>query len=176
MLLLLGLAGFVMLIAIIWCIRNIRHSPTTLEQHKTRWHQDFKKKEIEIAKEQQEISTNDQVHFLQMAVWDLLRLEEKESSLEKIEEGIRINLGDQIWYCTYYDHAEQLKSLKKTLHGQGHWILKNETQRYDFKTIEQLMHALTNVLRGEPVYEEEIFQMVKRRAHLQYRGDSGAVK
>ena len=153
MFLLLGLAGFVMLLAIIWLFRNMKRKSTTLDQRIANWHQNFRMQELEIAKEQQQISNHEQLHFLEVAIEDLLRLEGKDAPCTKTDEGICIQLDSKSIYCSYHAHTEEIKSLHKTFHGQSHWILKDGEAVFDFKNIEELMRALTHALRGEPVLE-----------------------
>ncbi|MBQ9537590.1 MAG: hypothetical protein IJU79_07400 [Desulfovibrionaceae bacterium] len=150
MLFVLGIAGFVMLIAIIWCIRTMKRGFTPLSKNQELWRAKFQEDEQRLAKEQQEISESEQLHFLEAAIKDLINLDKIDNlTCERDKNNIIVHSNTDEWILSYHAVEQKLHTVKKVLHGKSHWILKTKDKSYDFSTIDALMRAFGACLKGE---------------------------
>lgn len=151
MVLLLSVAGFVMLIAIIWCVRTMRRGFTSLDASKAILRSRLQEGELRLAKEQQEITTPEQIALLEAGVRDLLRLDDVDGSCTREDNDIHVTTQSDSWTLSYHT-IEQTLHTRKTLHGATHWVLythRNNTTE-DFPSIDLLMRAFQDALRGNP--------------------------
>ena len=174
---LLAIAAFVMLCAIIWCFRTMKSGFTTLSADKERFRKKFQDEELRLSKEQRDISSAEQCNLLEAAVRDLLRLEERpEITVVRTDDVLEVTSPPKIWILSFHHRRENLKSTDKVLHGPGIWSLREGEERQEFPTIDQLMCAFQKSLRGQEesdkpdVLEENENIIALRRQHAAQRG------
>lgn len=172
MLIVLAIAGFVTLLAIIYCIRLMRRGMTTLSSDKERWRKRFAEEEQRLSKEQSDIPLSEQMHLLYVGVQDLLRLEDLNEAECSHQDGyVMVKTTKGAWKLSFEAREQTLKSLKKVLHGPSHWFLERLAEpeqdeanlkqgeaptlglRQEYASIALLMQAFQAQLRGESLEE-----------------------
>lgn len=150
MFLLLAVAGFVMLIAIIWCVRMMRKGHTTLALNKERWHEHFREEESRLSKEQKEITVSEQLTLVHAAINDLLRLDNRtDATCELSPKGIRLLAGTEEFTISLESREQRLASMKKVLHSPARWTLTTPHGSLIYTRIDDMMKALVLALRGD---------------------------
>ena len=175
MLIVLGVAGFVMLLAIIWCIRTMRKGFTSLSADKERWRERFTEEERRLSKEQSDIPASEQLHLLFVGVQDLLRLEEIANAGCVLEGScVHVTCDGRSWLLSYHAREQKLQSMHKVLHGPSHWILERSGEGEDqvgkqeeFPSVAQLMQAFHAQLRGEEMREPSFLEARRKHHALQ---------
>ncbi|MBO4369097.1 MAG: hypothetical protein J5803_03235 [Desulfovibrio sp.] len=163
MLTLIAIAGFVFLLAVIWCIRTMKKGFTPLSADKERWREQFKEEERRLIKEQKEISTEEQQHVLEVAVRDLLRLDEKkETTIESHDGTVTVVAPENSWILAFHGSDQELHSTHKVLHSPGFWTLTTRNACRKFLTIDELMQTFHAELNGEAEEEESVLSVRKR--------------
>ncbi|MCR5815147.1 MAG: hypothetical protein K6G15_11745 [Desulfovibrio sp.] len=178
---LLAIAGFITLCAIIWCFKTMKSGFTTLSADKERFRQKFRDEELRLSKEQRDISSSEQYTLLEAAVRDLLRLEERtDCELTRQADQLQIRCQEKCWIISFHHHRQELKSASRVLHGPGVWSLREGDSVEQFPGIDRLMCAFQKRLRGQSdaeelnMLEENDDYMALRRKHLAQKGKNRA--
>ncbi|MCR4667075.1 MAG: hypothetical protein K5657_07255 [Desulfovibrio sp.] len=163
---LLGIAGFVFLLAVIWCMRTMKRGFTPLSANKERWREQFKEEERRLSKEQKEVSTDDQNRMLIAAVRDLIRLDGRSDIDMTVERGtITVTAPENTWILSFRGNDQVLQSTHKVLHSPGAWNLTSGGLSHEFRSVDELMQTFHRELMGEQLEFQEESLIGERLRH-----------
>ena len=165
MYILFAIAGFITLIAIMWCLRMVRKGQTSLQKDKERWQEKFRQEETKLNKEQQEITAQEQTHLLNAAIQDLLRLENRtDATVTRNGNTIRIQLEPQTVLSVSLSAREQkITGLGTVLHSPTVWSLTRSGETKVYTRLDSLMRTLVAIIRGEEPDELETMDEFRKR-------------
>ncbi|MBD5553016.1 MAG: translation initiation factor IF-2 [Desulfovibrio sp.] len=154
----LGALGLAILL---FCARIMRRGLTTLDDDRKRHEERVREETRKLSECNKKITADEQLLLARAAIADLLRLEQKECSVESSGHTIEIGLPDQTVRVRLKMREINLRSTHRALHGQSRWLLEASGLAEEYRDIAGLMARLNDLLHGAKV--EGVPEHIARR-------------
>lgn len=143
-------AGVVIIVGVVFCMRIMRRGISTLEQNRVKYLEHMQEEQRHIDEDKKNISANENFKLLHAAILDLVRLTDRPDDYEVIvgNNVINLNTPSSTWVIELFMRERHLKTKHKVLHGRCQWYLKGPNVDLHFENLIHLMHCLDSHLRG----------------------------
>lgn len=163
----IGAIGLGMLVI---CARVMRRGVRTLDEKRRDWSEQMHQTELQIEKDNKNISSAEHLNILRAAIEDLLRLENQNTGYEVHAEGkiIKLQTPEGEWQVELLMRESGLKSSRRVLHGTSRWRLRGFDQEELHADPASLMRSLNGHLHTHPGNEvaREPDHITRRMSHL----------